>query len=104
PLYVSCLSAQCLTGRRLCVVGGWAVPGSACQGWRLSPRAPFARGTHQETRLSRFNLATENVSHLAWGAQAALALARQLQASVERLTQDCAPQGGEDANTPSDHH
>jgi hypothetical protein len=37
-------------------------------------------------------------------AQAALALAPQLQESVERLTQDCAYHGGEHANTPSDHH
>jgi hypothetical protein len=29
---------------------------------------------------------------------------RQLQESVERLTQDGAPQGGEHAHTPSDHH
>ena len=34
----------------------------------------------------------------------ALALARQLQENVERLTQDGAYHGGEHANTPSDHH
>jgi hypothetical protein len=52
PLYVSCLSAQCLTGRRLCVVGGWAVSGSACQVWLLYHGVPLRWGTVQSILCS----------------------------------------------------